>query len=700
MNPDALSRLIEAADFLSFREIARNFLRLRGYREVRPEDGWNDGGTDLRIYERPGNSTPIAFQVTVEKRWKPKIRKDALKAKEKLGLSHFTFVASRRIANTEWESVREDLWDKDSITISKLDGPTIAATYIDEGEVDFVLSTLGIAVRPSGSQPQHDARKEAAFSYALFGEEPLSFKEKAVAAAITSELYARGAIPDAELIGSASAALALNEDDTTLVQSGIDRLRQTGAIKTESGSTRLAPATEDLLKSNIALLESEENELRKEIEKILKDAGVRLKNGLTDSIIDDIGALLVDAAHVNREQVEHPRTPQTSLLNPIRHRLSHLNTLLDATNAPEGIERDRLLSAMTDAAAASGYGKRLMAGELYLCLSMADPKALLHALGGATKIQVVLDTSVAMPMLCGLLHGHVSGSFSSAAAHAYAGMNATNAESFLPKDYLEEAASHLVKAFTDYYSIAEIDEDLVKSENSYVSHFSALRSENATLSFDDYLRAFGYNDQLRRESFTAARDGLMSSLKRLFSMYGIKSHKADYDQSALKRAEKEIAYALQATRQKREGLLVRHDARTIAHLLHSEADADRAVFLCTWDAVQFEACSRADAHWTIVNPAVMGDIFSLVNSYDGTSAAGTASYVARAITEEDAALGAAVLDTIASLESGKLTDGALLQKALDFKRQYVKSHDAKSNSEHIKKQWAAWKESTGPNQLG
>ena len=84
MRLDSLARLIEAADFGSFRELALACLALKGYREVTLTDGWADGGTDVRVFQLPPNPTPIAFQVTVEWEWKAKLHDDARKVKSRL----------------------------------------------------------------------------------------------------------------------------------------------------------------------------------------------------------------------------------------------------------------------------------------------------------------------------------------------------------------------------------------------------------------------------------------------------------------------------------------------------------------------------------------------------------------------------------------------------------------------------------------
>src|SRR5262245_29395313 len=102
MRLDSLVRMIEAADVMAFRELALECVALKGYKGVALTDGWNDGGTDVRVFQLPPNPSGIAFQITVERDWKGKLHDDAAKVKEKLDLQQMTLVTSRRIAEAEF----------------------------------------------------------------------------------------------------------------------------------------------------------------------------------------------------------------------------------------------------------------------------------------------------------------------------------------------------------------------------------------------------------------------------------------------------------------------------------------------------------------------------------------------------------------------------------------------------------------------
>ena len=73
MRLEALSRLIASADFLSFREIALETMKLLGYQQPTLTDGWSDGGTDIRLTMMPPYPSPLTVQVTAQKDWRSKL---------------------------------------------------------------------------------------------------------------------------------------------------------------------------------------------------------------------------------------------------------------------------------------------------------------------------------------------------------------------------------------------------------------------------------------------------------------------------------------------------------------------------------------------------------------------------------------------------------------------------------------------------
>jgi hypothetical protein len=241
----------------------------------------------------------------------------------------------------------------------------------------------------------------------------------------------------------------------------------------------------------------------------IKDKGGvrRLPEDSLDAVMSDIGALLLEAAHNTYASLESLDT-QSILADRIRARLRHLHSTLDSLGISEGGTRDRFLEELAELASNSPIGKCVLSGELFLSLSSSRMPQLIRALGAHSDIQVLLDASVAIPMLCGLLFRPVRNRFSLAAEHAYSQLRTHDLSILLPLDYLEECSTHLLRAYNDYENVVDLDPDLAGSENAYVSHYASLRQEDMNLSFSEYLDSFGLDSALRKAEFTVARDNL------------------------------------------------------------------------------------------------------------------------------------------------------------------------------------------------
>lgn len=189
MRLEALSRLIDAADFLSFREIALKTMSHLGYSQPSLTDGWSDGGTDIRVSTLPPHPNPIAVQITVEKDWKGKLKGDARKVKDTLKLKDLIFVTSRRIPEAEFALTTSEILRDIGVRVTRLDNQSIASIFFDKSEVGVILNILGITSHTVTTKLDNiadAARLDAAYSFAIFGEEPEIFRERVVDSTITA----------------------------------------------------------------------------------------------------------------------------------------------------------------------------------------------------------------------------------------------------------------------------------------------------------------------------------------------------------------------------------------------------------------------------------------------------------------------------------------------------------------------------------
>jgi hypothetical protein len=688
MRLDSLTRLIEAADFSSFRELASHFLAMRGYSEIAITDGANDGGTDLRVFQLPPNPTPIAFQITVERNWKSKLWEDVEKAKSRLRLDHMTYVTSRRVPEAEFFGETEAIWRDLGVRVTKLDGQAIATTFFLASNTGLVLRLLGIDIGESPIVSQPSARANAAYSVAFFGKDTQHFREATLESAVISAAARHSPADRAKLESDVGTTLGLPADRRAQLSAAIDRMIQKGDLSGPGTALTLSAQLADAASAMAVLRDRDWKQLENSIRDLLSESRIKPTEARIAEIISDLGALLVDVA---QEAAGALQTREPMFSSAAKQRLRHLHATLDAMGLAGGTQRDQFLEQLARSASESPVGKCLMAGELFLSLARAGTPQLIRALGGRTQIVTLLDASVAIPMLGGLLFRPVQGRFSLAAQHAYGQLQSHGLPIALPLDYLEEASAHLLRAYHDYGEIVDLDRDLTNSENAFVSHYANQRAEGDATTFPEFLGAFGFSPDLREVDFSIALDALKPRLRRLFDHYSVRTMPlGTQSRQAERQGQEAIAYAMNELRVERPAILARHDARTLGYLFDSDRTTEAAHVLCTWDGVHFKARQReTTASWLALNPAVYGDILSMAS--DEPTSIASPVVLAKALSEEAADRGARVWDLIARIERGNMRDAGLLDVAQRFKNEYVQNAQGGTQAEAIRLAWATWK---------
>ncbi len=696
MRLDSLIRLIEASDFLAFRELALECLAMKGYQQVTLTDGWKDGGTDLRVFQLPPNPTPMAFQITVEWDWKAKLLEDAEKVRTKLNLAHMTLVTSRRVPEADFQEEAERIWRSKNVRATKVDSQAIASIFFQQGRTTRILEILGIKTgteRARGSIS--DARGDAAYSFVFFGKETHRFREATIESAIVAvgSLH-REPVHRDSFEREVQQLLQLPDALAPRVSSVVDRLIQSGDLTGPEPTLVLSPKLVDAARAIQTLRDSEWSALRDSVAEFIqaKTRVTRLPANSLDAIMSDLGALLLEFAQSAYASLVSLDT-QSILTERIRERLRHLHATLDSLSIAEGSERDDFLETLAELATNSPIAKCVLSGELFLSLTTSGTLQLIRALGAHSGVQVLLEASVAIPMLCGLLFSPVRNSFSHAAHHAYLQLQMHGFSIVLPADYLEECATHLIQAGRDYEPIIDLDPDLTASENAFVSHYAALKRDGKSSAFPEYLRAFGLDDALRKADFYVARDALKPRLERLFDRYSIHTILLGRPSAASqRRAEEGLMYALSELAAERPDVLQKHDLQTIAYLHDRDRTAAIAHVLCTWDGVHFWVREHDQAaQWHVLNPAALGDILALAVPEDFPGYIASPVVLAKSLSQGAAMRGAAVWDRLVRIERGNMNDAELLAQARAFKENYISRLQSQQGTREISRAWAEWK---------
>lgn len=700
MKLEMLIRLIEAADPSQLVELAMQHFRRRGYAPV-VRDGPGDGAVDLRLFEI-GGARRIAVQVTRQKRGLfSKLRADALSA-EALGVRQLWVVSSHRLAEAQFLAWSDKIYAETGVQLSRVDAQGLASAALADHAVAHVLHALGVSVPTPRSQPppRADLKADLTCAFAFFGPEPNQFRESVFERAVIGVVCAEGQPMELSVaISQAAQAVGLVPAQHGLLAAAADRLRQRGVLLGRNGVVEPsadARADWDALRASGRATRAA----------LVEDLGAAFTGRLAPRDVPEMvdlamGAVGAFAAFPAEALAATDRSRWSEHVRPLgaeaRERLARLRTALELAGIA-GAELDNLIRRVADLAASSVWARTLAAGDLLAHLATVTRGALARALAGADELQVVLDPSVAMPMLCVTEYGPVPLRFFEAAAQLERQLHAARAQVLLPRPYLEEMAAHLIAAWDDYAAIIDLGDDLRGSKNSFVSHYAAWRTrdgaDDAGIDFDAYVSGLGLVPALRSGDREARRNAVMRRLERLWARRGVTIPTPSASTDAHRLVQENLSYMqrdeYEADRAQRRQILMTHDAEVLAWLESDSVPPTHARVMCSWDRLVFRYWRETQPQWDAIDPLALGDALALVGS-DPDAAPAVAGAIANDLALAEVERAARIWDTLAGLEKGRLADAELRRKAESFKNDYLTRKARVESIRAIQDEWEAWK---------
>lgn len=540
MNFSGLKRLIESADQNSFYDVALLQLTQLGYGDLHVVDGPNDGGKDVE-----SNRKHVQIQLSVRKDWEKKIKEEAKNALE-ASKRHLLFLTNRHITQNAEANFRRGFADKTKIDLTIYDSSRIATNLSAPGKIAKSYQLLGVEIRPLNKFSVSDIAASVAL---LFGDESLELREKTIDSVVMAWLRHHNGVTEDRLIGAASDLIP-GANPPRLVATAVSRLRTKGSIVgpknavslSEAGKAKVDSAESELMGARGADIKilSETFELPRSIAEKLLDIAIELtirsnRAGWSAAIGDDLKGFLA----------EHGLAGQTNKVNRAISELSIVNKYQYVSTI------DQLFSTNTF--------------------------DIFRALGGQTDISIVLDTSVALPLMFGLEFERGISGYSSA---SFAMKQVADSHGFslvLPRPYLNEMASHGHRAleFLDVYQTfePELRSVMRSSSNAYISHYAAISERAAdagdrSLTFAQFLAHFGIK-----------RGGSIGNAERVIEGI-LEAHQIPvvWDNRFDSELRDEIAH-----RKKYDpDVVIRHDAAVCSHLIKN---VDKGFIFATWDRI-------------------------------------------------------------------------------------------------------------------
>ncbi|WP_125722108.1 hypothetical protein [Pseudoalteromonas rubra] len=684
MNIESLSRLIAGADVSVFRSIATIIMPLFKLPNADYCDGPYDGGHDFKIVNMP-NGAEVGIQISVEKNWESKLRSDAKKLKHTSDVDIMYFFSSRRIPEGSYKEVEEDIFTDHAIVVKKYDCQAIASRLVKHDKVSEVLVLFGINITKP-EQKYLTPKNEAVSSLLLFDQKTKDLRQRFFQSIIMSTLSRK---PDGcsreQLIESVASSFNLEETQQIQLNANIDRLLQNSEIESHQKVLILSKSEQDrfagLQKTTELELEMLKSDFKDKLSNLKVALDVKTQALLLDNFIE-LTIYLSGQSYNIYDAVVEADSSYKSIRDIISSKFGQQNT-------------NEIFKELSSFFAGTDFAKHIACAKLYDAFLNTNSSHLINALGGVEALNIYIDSSVFIPIICGLLFDNVGDRYSLSGASLHKLITKHEFNAIIPYDYMEEVASHLIEACRDYKHIVEKGIDLSHSGNAFISHYSRYRRSRPDISFSEYVKLFGVrlntiSSDMSDSAFYSIRDRAVRELTKLASKYSFKTErfKVEYLESKID----ELKLFVEDQGISRPDVLIRHDAKVIEYLAGGYIESGIVKLLCTWDKVHsLKNPEGADGYY-VMHPVAVIDYLSLAKGNGDVSVSHLLDFAAMQ-EEADLKLSSQIWDVIAKVDNDNLADAELFGQAREFQEAYMNKHanDESVANEQVEKEWMAWK---------
>lgn len=566
----AIKTAIQNLEEKRFYSVALMYLEHIGYRELSVVDGPGDGGRDV-ICSRED----LRIQLSVRKDWQNKINEESFATAE-AGKHHLIFVTNRIISpKAEQDFLDSSYKQKGIVDLTIADLRRITTALARPGVIRRAYEMLGMAVPTELNAEPKDI---AISTLLMFSTEARELRDEVVEANVRAQLLRSPGMTEVLLVDRISDALPGQNVDRA-VRSALSRLRVAGRIQQEGAGLRLSEAEHKIT-------QAAETEFL-----TARQADVRMlagTTGLKESEAEELLDIALELLIRNRDLAG---------VGPIEESLRNFL-------AEHGLTRKR--APVFEALAKTSLARLKQHGETINQIFSTNSFDIYRALGRRTDVSIVLDASVAMPVLFGLTFGAAKSRYGVAALALKSASEAHGIKMVVPRAYLNEMASHGIGALEklEVYNAlpAEARGSLRASGNAYLSHYThiadTLKRAGDNLGLKEFLDYFGVK-------VGRAVHYIENRIETLLDQHGIKViPNGRYDQY--------IRNKLVEEKPNEPKIIVDHDA-IVATMIKN--DDKKGFVLATWDKAMIEFVEDI-ARVFADTPARVIDFLSIASGQD------------------------------------------------------------------------------------
>lgn len=564
-----LKKRIQHLEEKKFYDISLFFLETSGYAECSIIDGTGDGGRDVECTSRPD----LRIQLSVRRDWENKLNEEA-KNTFNSQKHHLIYITNRPITDKDFADFLSNKYKyKAQVEITLYDLNKISTRLAVPGIIHRAYEQLGLAIPEKlDSTPAQIAIS----SLLLFSHEAKDLRENIIEVHIKSEIYKAPGISEQVVTGRVIDKFkeSVRAHD---INRAVERLRSRKEIEFQGSALNLS-ADSHLIYSAAEREFSEATRAGRE--DIVKKYKISAQEAATLISL----ALEIEA---REDSLDGDSASATQLLSLIANlglaRKKHdlyqdLSKLQVAKVKQYGLSLDHILATNTF--------------DIY------------RSLGQHTKVTMLLDSSVAMPMIFGLQYQSTNTQYGIAANALNKLCRDHSIEMAVPAAYVDEMAHHGILAqeyLETYTSLDDAAKNILRaSRNSYLSHFSSLRGILSTKGFglQDFLKTFGISPQKKKHV-------IINKIESILNYHNIRVVDTG-------RWDPRIRDLIASKKIDKSSHIIDHDASVATFLKNTN---DQGFILSTWDKVFMEIVegqSRIYAN----TPAKIIDYLSMAGGAD------------------------------------------------------------------------------------
>lgn len=680
MNQETIENHVKSLSKSDFDGVATLILtRVYGFTVI-DVDGKGDGGSDRRVLSDSVQNRLVSIQVTVQDAsWVAKALRDAKKAVEELAAKRYFFLTSRARESKELRRLENEIETTLSIPARCFGATEIAGMIIENGLLGDFAEAIGLPLELD-IRHRADRREILLHSYFSLSDDRANLRrgtyEKAL---LLTAHYAPTPLRREELVRQAGELLAIPAVRQEELARRVDSLLSRGRMRKVDDVLRLSPEVALEMKTSDGLYLREVDSLTVLLTDLLAE------HGGTWGAEQSLAASTLLAEMFVAEQIETAKRASLSLTMTgfLKSQVDPKDALLELISKAGVTGRVAALTvlrAIVDVARELPLIRKLTDGVVFIALEETGAGGRASMLGASSwrDVSVILDTSVAIPFLCSCLSVPTTGRFSQGARESLHVLQELGATTGVPWVYLNECASHLVRAAQYCIDVPELEGDLCNSQNGYVAHYHRLRLAGARVphSLGDFIRVF---------SDAALRQGspdretvrkVMSDLQPLFEEYGIGFHEIPAPREHFTReATTEYAYVLRDLNRSKSSVLTDHDTQVLAHLSQRASEQAMHDILLTWDRTMIDVARKLkDCGW-VVSPHDVADLAQASTPLSQGALCALAHSVARTLARPEE-IGGRIIDRIILLAGANLAEWEFRQKAKLFRDEALNRLDA------------------------